>query len=205
MVLGGQRAMRVRHEAASLLVRRPGGTNRKRHAMRACATFLHHLPGISEAMSHLCRMFCTTGDASKISQQALPNTQRDSLEKLSRAASCNAQIGLSQRRPAPYALVNNDQPLSIPGFLLQKERGDSESASVRRQFTPAFGVLVNILRQDALKAAGRPFTHKKNASTEPERPVMEQAWLMTGAYRESLLGRRGAVAPETHPNILQML
>ena len=79
-----------------------------------------------------------------------------------------------------------------------------EFGSIRRQFTPAFSVLVNILRQDALKAAGRPFAHK-HSYTEAERPLMEGAWEMTAAYRESLMSRRGAVAPETHPNVLQML
>jgi hypothetical protein len=113
------------------------------------------------------------------------------------------QIARSRTRPGPYALADNDQALSIPAFLLEKERASGDFGSVRRQFTPAFSMLVNILKQDALKAAGRPYTHK-NSYTESERPIMEQAWETTAAYRESLLGRRGAVAPETR-NVLQML
>ena len=153
------------------------------------------------------------GQLERVCQQVFARCLPQFVDKV--AEHIDAQLTARARtRPGPYALADNDRALSIPAFLLEKERAESavrpaaelpgEFGSIRRQFTPAFSVLVNILRQDALKAAGRPFAHK-HSYTEAERPLMEGAWEMTAAYRESLMSRRGAVAPETHPNVLQML
>ena len=103
--------------------------------------------------------------------------------------------------------VANARPLSIPTFLQQKEEIDPDFARARKNFAPAFSILVSIIKQDALKASGRHLTHdgRRHNYTEADKHVMQEAWELTCAFRESLLGRANASASDARPSVMELL
>ena len=89
-------------------------------------------------------------------------------------------------------------------FLLicQRRSAHPDFARIRKNFGPAFGALVAVLKQEALKMSGKQGNHKRH--TESDRCVMDHAWEIATAYRESLLGRPAAFA-DAKPSILELL
>ena len=87
------------------------------------------------------------------------------------------------------------------------EESDPDFARVRKNFAPAFSVLVSILKLDVLKASGRQLAHdgRRNVYTEEDKDVMEHAWGLTCAYRESLLGRASVSASDARPSVMELL
>lgn len=115
-----------------------------------------------------------------------------------------AELERKGQRSSPYALGNGTdyRPLSIPAYLSEKERAYPDFARIRKNFGPAFGALVAVLKQEALKMSGKQGNHKRH--TESDRCVMDHAWEIATAYRESLLGRPAAFA-DAKPSILELL
>ncbi len=116
-----------------------------------------------------------------------------------------AELERKGQRSSPYALGDGTdlRPLSIPAYLSEKERTYPHFAQIRKNFGPAFGVLVAVLKQEALKMSGKQSNQDKR-HTESDRCVMDHAWEIATAYRESLLGRPATVA-DAKPSILELL
>ncbi len=121
-----------------------------------------------------------------------------------------------QRRGGPYALADgNDARLSIPKFLLEKERSDPQFASIKAAFTPSFSVVAHVLlkrspsmdrdsRHSGLHGLNLANAKQKFAYTEKERYIFDEAWELTNGLRESLLPRPEGDAV-VRPSVLQML
>ena len=103
-------------------------------------------------------------------------------------------------------------------FLDVKEREDPTWKGARRSFAPAFGTVVQVLKKKKLRDEGRPAIYVEQNHraqllyTHEDRPLMEEAWELTSAYREDLVGRAGnpQAAPMVQdrpdrPSVMDML
>ena len=110
------------------------------------------------------------------------------------------------QRSSPYALGDGTdlRLLSIPAYLSEKERAHPDLARIRKNFSPSFGMLVAALKQEALKMSGKQGNNQDKRHTESDRCVMDHAWELATAYRESLLGRPVAAA-DSKPSVLELL
>ena len=214
MLLPGKEASQIRRQAACLLVRFLGGD----------ATLIEEVcrnravqQGLAGSPEHPLRLFGDAvegpaGDAANdrvinMCEQILARALPQAIRKLTDHIDERFTAFESQRcRPGPYAIDDTPsaQPLSLPTFLQSKERLDPDFARARRQYTPAFTMLVSILKHDAMKASGRTVAQDKRSTyTEADKHIMNTAWEVSTAYRESLLGRQ--VAAAASPSVLEML
>ena len=123
------------------------------------------------------------------------------------------------KRPAPYdlpiarSIAGAGRPLPLARFLDEKERLDPSWRAVRRSFAPTFGMLVQVLKKRQLRADGQEAIYVEQNHrpqllyTERDRALMEEAWELSAAHRESLGGRRGSarVALVDRPSVLDLL
>jgi len=105
------------------------------------------------------------------------------------------------------------RPLPLAKFLDEKEREDTPWESVRRSFAPAFGMLTQVLKKKKLKDEGRQgmYVEQNHRAqilyVEEDRALMEQAWELSTAHREDLMGRREPPVTAVHgrPSVLDLL
>ena len=122
------------------------------------------------------------------------------------------------KRPAPYdvpiaqSIAGAGRPLPLAKFLDEKERLGPSWRAVRRSFAPTFGMVMTVLKKKQLKDAGRqPIYVEQNHRpqllyTENDRALMENAWALSAAHRESLSGGpRVAIADSRPPSVLDLL
>ena len=104
-------------------------------------------------------------------------------------------------RPAPYAPVGgNTKALTIPQYLNEREREVPGFAAIRKRFAPSFNTVVAMLKHEAVRSSGRRSTGgKRTAYTEQDRPVLNEAWQLSCAYREAM------AAGKNGPTVLDML
>ena len=110
-------------------------------------------------------------------------------------------------------LLELDAFLPLAKFLDEKEREDKSWKSVRRSFTPAFGMLTQVLKKKKLKDEGRQgmYVEQNHRAqilyAEEDRALMDQAWELTTAHREDLIGRSEPPAPavQDRPSVLDLL
>ena len=112
-------------------------------------------------------------------------------------------VAMEQRvRPGPYAIsgAGSSNPLTVPQYLNEREREHPGFAAIRKRFAPAFTTVVSMLKHEAVRSSGRSYAGGKRAAyTERDRPVLNHAWELSFAYRESLAaGRNG-------PTVLELL
>ena len=131
------------------------------------------------------------------------------------------QVNLNVRapkRPAPYqvpiagSIAGAGRPLPLARFLDEKERLDPSWRAVRRSFAPTFGMVMQVLKKKQLKDSGdQPIYVEQNSRpqllyTENDRALMENAWALSAAHRESLSGGpRVAIADSRPPSVLELL
>ena len=90
------------------------------------------------------------------------------------------------------------RPFPIARFLDEKERADPAWKAARRSFAPTFGMLAQVLKKQKLREEGKPAVYAEQNHrpqilyTEADRPLMEEAWHMTAAHRDDLVGRHAA-------------
>ena len=90
-----------------------------------------------------------------------------------------------------------ERPFPVAKFLDLKEREDPSWKCARRSFAPTFGMQVQVLKKQKLKEQGRPavFVEQNHRAqllyTEEDMPLMEEAWELTAAHREDLVGTHG--------------
>ena len=97
-------------------------------------------------------------------------------------------------------------------FLDEMERTDPSLRAIRRSFAPTFGMLLTVLKKKQLKDSGdQPIYVEQNSRpqllyTEHDRALMEDAWALSAAHRESLSGSSQArVALPDRPSVLDLL
>ena len=111
---------------------------------------------------------------------------------------------------ATIATGDNDGRIHV---WTEKEREDTSWKSVRRSFTPAFGMLTQVLKKKKLKDEGRQgmYVEQNHRAqilyAEEDRALMDQAWELTTAHREDLIGRSEPPAPavQDRPSVLALL
>ena len=90
-----------------------------------------------------------------------------------------------------------ERPFPVAKFLDLKEREDPSWKCARRSFAPTFGMQVQVLKKQKLKEQGRPavFVEQNHRAqllyTDEDKPLMEEAWELTAAHREDLVGTHG--------------
>ena len=105
------------------------------------------------------------------------------------------------------------RPFPIAKFLDEKEREDPSWKDVRKSFSPAFGMLTQVLKKKKLKDEGRRGTYIEQNHraqmlyTEEDRELMEQAWELAAAHREDLAGRcpQPPAAVQDRPSVIALL
>ena len=118
--------------------------------------------------------------------------------------------------PVLREIAQAGRPFPVAKFLDAKEREDPSWSCARKSFAPSFGMQVQVLKKRKLKADGaQGFYIEQNHRpqllyTEEDRPLMEEAWVMTEAHREDLAGvRRPNVralsAASSRPRVIDLL
>ena len=117
-----------------------------------------------------------------------------------------ARVNLNVRAPkraAPHKpqitrdLAEVGRPFPVARFLDAKEREDPSWKGVRRSLAPAFGTVVQVLKKKRLREEGKAALYIEQNHrpqllyTEEDRHLMEEAWTLTTAHREDLMGRLG--------------
>ena len=103
-------------------------------------------------------------------------------------------------RPAPCVQSGtSNAPLTIPSYLNEQERRSPGFASIRKAFAPSFSTLVSMLKYEAVRNSGGRSSSGKRAYTEKDRPILNHAWDVSLAYRESL------ASGQNRPSVLEML
>ena len=236
LLLPGQQAARVRRQAAELLCRYLGGDI-------SLVDEVCRLRGFQEELAVLApedprRVFGESVEAaaapsaeyvSRLCTDIVGRTVPVMIEKLTSYIDERlAQLGTRQivnlnvrapKRAAPHLpRIANDiagagRPLPLAKFLDEKEREDTSWKSVRRSFTPAFGMLTQVLKKKKLKDEGRQgmYVEQNHRAqllyTEDDRALMEQAWELTEAHREDLAGRHAEppAAVDGRPSVIALL
>ena len=119
------------------------------------------------------------------------------------------------KRSGPYSppIARNisGQPFPIAKYLDEQERRDPTWKQIRRSFAPTFSMLCQILKKRSLKESGEAAVYVEQLHrpqlfyTVDDRPLMDEAWVMSAAHREDLSGKRYVVAPVSQPSVLALL
>ena len=118
---------------------------------------------------------------------------------------------VSQQPPIARDIAGAGRPYPVARFLDEKQRADPTWPCVRTRFAPAFGMQVLILKKRKLKNEGRAAVYVEQNHraqmlyTEEDRGLMEEAWELTVAHREDLVGRCAQPAVQGRPSVLDML
>jgi len=238
-LLPGRHAARVRRQAAELLCRYLGGdlslidevcrirgfqeelaTQRPEDPRRIFGEAVEASGAHGPMGEQMMRMMSTMERRLAAQDEVLERIQ----ERLGRDRQhVNLNVRAPKRplpRDPPIAsdITGAGQPFPVAKYLDQKEREDPTWRETRRSFAPTFGMLVQVLKKNKLKAEGRPpvwVEQNQRAQilyTEEDRELMEQAWQMTAAHREDLVSRSPAaaalpapVAAPAVPRVLAML
>ena len=105
------------------------------------------------------------------------------------------------------------RPLPLAKFLDEKARDDPSWKIVRKSFAPSFGMVTQVLKKKKLKDEGRQgmYVEQNHRAqilyAEEDRALMDQAWELTTAHREDLIGRSEPPAPavQDRPSVLDLL
>ena len=103
------------------------------------------------------------------------------------------------------------RPFPVARFLDEKEREDPSWKSARRSFAPTFGTQVQILKKKKLREEGKSAIYVEQNHraqllyTAEDREIMQEAWELTTAHREDLVGRPANSQEQNRPNIMDLL
>jgi hypothetical protein len=179
LLLPGHYAARIRHQAASLLVRFLGGDT-------SLVDEVCRIRGLQQELAVLNpedprRVFgeaVEAGSTPVVGEQQLARVCTDIVARLlprllesvtahldERLATLEARqhVNLNVRAPKRAAVHNHPvvrdiahagRPLPVARFLDQKEREDPSWSSARKSFAPSFGMQVQVLKKRKLKADG---------------------------------------------------
>ena len=205
MFLPGQCAARVRRRAAELIVRWLGGDLSLIPEVIANRGLQQELA--VHAPEDPRRVFGEAVEAEQgttfqqVLEQTLPHVLEKVTEKLLAKIDERFDTMEKRARPAPYALQNgtSNAPLTIPSYLNEQERRSPGFASIRKAFAPSFSTLVSMLKYEAVRNSGGRSSSGKRAYTEKDRPILNHAWDVSLAYRESL------ASGQNRPSVLEML
>ena len=206
MLLPGPRAASVRRKCAELLIRWLGGDLSLVDDVIKNRNLQEHLAVNSPEDPRRVFGEAVEGPGAASALQVLEHALPQALEKLTDkfCAKIDERFDALERRvrPGPYTLAEgaSTKPLSITQFLDEQQRRSPEFASIRKNFAHNFQVVVSMLKHEAVPSSGRSSIGGKRANyTERDRPLLNHAWQLSGAYRESLsTGRR-------RPTVLEML
>ena len=200
MLLPGQCAVRVRRRAAELIVRWLGGDLSLIQEVIANRGLQEELA--AHAPQDPRRAF---GEAVEAGQGAAFQQVLEVLEKVTEKLITKIDehfVAMERRvRPAPYAPVaGNTKALTIPQYLNEREREVPGFAAIRKRFAPSFNTVVSMMKHQAARSSGRRSSGGKRAAyTEQDRPVLNEAWQLSCAYREAM------AAGKNGPSVLEML
>ena len=205
MLLPGQCAAQVRRRSAELIVRWLGGdlsiipevmANRGMQGQLAAGAPQDPRRAFGEAVE---------AGQGLVFQQVLEQTLPRVLEKVTEKLVAKIEerfVAMEQRvRPAPYAPVGgaNSKSLTLPQYLNEREREVPGFAAIRKRFAPCFNTVVTMMKHQALRSSGRSYGEQRAAYTERDRPVLNEAWQFSNAYREAM------TAGEIGPTVLEIL
>ena len=201
MLLPGQSAARMGRRAAELVVRYLGGDLSIIPEVMANRGLQEELA--AGAPEDPRRAF---GDAVEAGQgPAFQQVLEQALEKVTEKLITKIDehfVAMERRvRPAPYAPVGgNTKALTNPQYLNEREREVPGFAAIRKRFAPSFNTVVAMLKHEAVRSSGRRSAGgKRTAYTEQDRPVLNEAWQLSCAYREAM------AAGKNGPTVLEML
>ena len=205
MLLPGQCAARVRRRSCELIVRYLGGDLSIIPEVMANRGLQEELAANAPEDPRRAFGEAVEGPGLASAVQLLERALPPVLEKLADkfCAKIDERFAAMERvRPGPYAPVGagSSNPLTIPQYLNEREREHPGFAAIRKRFAPAFTTVVSMLKHEAVRSSGRSYAGGKRAAyTERDRPVLNHAWELSFAYRESLAaGRNG-------PTVLELL
>ncbi len=231
MLLPGHQAARVRRQAAELLVRYLGGDLALVDEVCAIRGFQEQLaarrPGdprriFGEAVEstgptiqQFSQLLASMDQRMAAQEQSLARIQ-ESLEHDKQRVNLNVR---APKRKAPYnppvarSIAGLGRPLPVARFLDEKERADPSWSPVRRSFAPTFSMQAQVLKKRQLRRDGEDAIYVEQNHrpqllyTERDRTLMEDAWELTSAHRESLGGylSRSRVAMIERTSVLDML
>jgi hypothetical protein len=216
-LLPGHHAARIRHQAASLLVRFVGGDlalvddicrNRglqeelavqnpddpRRLAGEAVEAAA---PMGEQQLARVCSDIVTRTVPAILERLTLHIDER--LARLESRQRVNLNVRAPKRpaahnQPVARDIAHVGRPYPVSKFLNEKEREDPSWSSARKSFAPSFGVQVQILKKRKLRADGVQgiYVEQNHRAqllyTDADRPLMEEAWALTEALREDLAG-----------------
>jgi len=117
--------------------------------------------------------------------------------------------------PIASDIAGAGRPLPLARFLDEKERADPTWREARRSFAPAFGIIAQVLKKRKLKDIGAQPTYVEQNHrpqiwyNEGDRALLQDAWELTAAHREDLVGRRPGAPPRVAlrdgPSVMDML
>ena len=235
-LLPGRQAAQVRRQAAELLVRYLGGDLslvdevcrlrgfQEELAVRAPMDprrfFGESVEAAAAPSAEYVSRLCTdvVGRTVPVMIEKLTSYIDERLAQLGTRQIVNLNVRAPKRAAPHLPRIANDiagagRPLPLAKFLDEKEREDTSWKSVRRSFTPAFGMLTQVLKKKKLKDEGRQgmYVEQNHRAqilyAEEDRALMDQAWELTTAHREDLIGRSEPPAPavQDRPSVLDLL
>ena len=236
LLLPGKQAARVRRQAAELLCRYLGGdlalvdeicalrgfqegltVRAPQDARRAFGEAVEATPTPSaEYLSRVCTDI--VGRTVPVVIDKLSSYIDERLAHLGTRQVVNLNVR-APRRPASQLpqiasdIVGAGRPYPIAKFLDEKEREDASWKNVRKSFSPAFGMLTQVLKKKKLRDEGRQGVYVEQNHraqmlyVEEDRELMEQAWELATAHREDLMGRSEPPAPavQDRPSVIALL
>ena len=237
LLLPGKQAALVRRPAAELLCRYLGGDLalvdevcalrgfQEQLAVRApgdpARTFGEAVEPVAAPPAEYLSRVCTdiVGRAVPVMIDKLSSYIDERLAHMGTRQVVNLNVRAPKRPASQHPQIASDitgagGPFPIAKFLDEKEREDASWTSVRKSFSPAFGMVTQVLKKKKLRDDGRQgmYVEQNHRAqilyVEEDRDLMEQAWELTTAHRVDLMGRRAPPATAAHhskPSVLDLL
>ena len=236
MLLPGRVASRVRTAAAGLLCRYLGGDLslvdevcalrgfQEQLAVRvpqdACRAFGEAVEATPNPSAEYLSRVCTdiVARAVPVMIDKLSSYIDERLAHMGTRQVVNLNVRAPKRTASQLPQIACDisgagRPFPIAKFLDEKEREDASWKNVRKSFSPAFGMLTQVLKKKKLRDERRQGVYVEQNHraqmlyVEEDRELMEQAWELTTAHREDLMGRSEPPAPavQDRPSVIALL
>ena len=236
MLLPGRHAALVRKQACELLVRYLGGDMslisevcamrgfQEQLAVRApedpARTFGEAVEPVAAPSAEYLSRVCTdiVGRTVPVMLDKLSSYIDERMARMGTRSVVNLNVR-APKRPASHLpqiacdISGAGRPFPIAKFLDEKEREDASWKNVRKSFAPALGMLTQVLNKKKLKDEGRrgAYVEQNHRAqmlyVEEDRELMDQAWELTTAHREDLMGRSEPPAPavQDRPSVIALL
>ena len=164
----------------------------------------------------LARMF-TTMNQRLTKQEAMLARIQERLEPDRQRVNLNVRAPKrATHYPVARSIAGVGRPFPVSKILDQKERKDPSWSVARRSFAPSFSMQVQVLKKRKLKEEGVPGIYVEQNHrpqllyTIADRGLIEEAWELTTADREDLVGVsqasvRALPAAPSRPTVLDLL